>query len=451
MVVLVLLLCEGEPVTAGQWKETKHRRELTLHKLHNVIVCYADWQQCDSRVLTAAEQGCNVIVWFAINIRLNQSSGAPMVLGGPDPDCVAGVARNLTLAELDTVHLVSVGGWDQQHPDTSRPPVEVWETLKSWNEKVIARPHLGFSGYDGFDWDIEGSDSPSDAANAISVELLEMIGAVSKMAKREGYVVSMAPLESYLDPSTSLFNRSLQQTYPEWENLAPGFKFHGRNSLAYLLVQHGHTTSWEPSHGAIKKKKKKATFDIISIQLYETFSHANYAILHQHEDPSVYLAQTVSRLTQGWVVDFSTDEDERVRELGLQTVRVHGKQLVLGVANAWAGVGDPVRALYLTPLQLKSAYGSLLRLSLPPRSASASALLAGPIQARCVPLPCRLTHRHTHTRRGFMFWSIKFEGTALVNTTIPVYFAVVLNSILKVRPMNANGGGVVPRLSDLIQ
>ena len=138
MVFLALLLCEGEPVTAGQWKETKHRRELKLHKLHNVIVCYADWQQCDSRVLTAAEQGCNVIVWFAINIRLNQSSGAPMVLGGPDPDCVAGVARNLTLAELDTVHLVSVGGWDQQHPDTSRPPVEVWETLKSWNEKVIA-------------------------------------------------------------------------------------------------------------------------------------------------------------------------------------------------------------------------------------------------------------------------------------------------------------------------
>ena len=155
-----------------------------------------------------------------------------MILGGPDPDCVAGVARNLTLAELDTVHLVSVGGWDQQHPDTSRPPVEVWETLKSWNEKVIARPHLGFSGYDGFDWDIEGSDSPSDAANAISVELLEMIGAVSKMAKREGYVVSMAPLESYLDPSTSLFNRSLQQTYPEWESLAPGFKFHGRKTLA---------------------------------------------------------------------------------------------------------------------------------------------------------------------------------------------------------------------------
>ena len=31
------------------------------------------------QVLTAAHQGCNVIVWFAINIQLNQSSGTPMV------------------------------------------------------------------------------------------------------------------------------------------------------------------------------------------------------------------------------------------------------------------------------------------------------------------------------------------------------------------------------------
>jgi len=31
------------------------------------------------QVLTAAHQGCNVIVWFAINIQLNQSSGSPMV------------------------------------------------------------------------------------------------------------------------------------------------------------------------------------------------------------------------------------------------------------------------------------------------------------------------------------------------------------------------------------
>jgi hypothetical protein len=49
-----------------------------------------------AQVLTGAEQGCNVIVWFAINIRRNATSGQPMILGGPVPECVAGVAHNLS-------------------------------------------------------------------------------------------------------------------------------------------------------------------------------------------------------------------------------------------------------------------------------------------------------------------------------------------------------------------
>jgi hypothetical protein len=55
------------------------------------------------QVLTAAQQGCNVIVWFAINIRLNQTSNEPIILGGPDPDCVADVAKNLS--GVFSVHL----------------------------------------------------------------------------------------------------------------------------------------------------------------------------------------------------------------------------------------------------------------------------------------------------------------------------------------------------------
>ena len=47
---------------------------------------------------------------------------------------------------------------------------------------------------------------------------------------------------------------------------------------------------------------------------------------------------------------------------------MHRKQLVLGFANAWAGVGKPVKALYLTPMDIRDAYESLLSLSLQPRS-----------------------------------------------------------------------------------
>ena len=116
-----------------------------LGKMTNLIVCYADWGQCDGKVLTGAQQGCNVLVWFAINIRLNATAGGPWITGGPDPDCVAAVAQDLWRAGLDTLHLVSVGGWDQPHPDTSRPASEVWETFKGWNQGVVARPHLGVS------------------------------------------------------------------------------------------------------------------------------------------------------------------------------------------------------------------------------------------------------------------------------------------------------------------
>ena len=214
---------------------------------------------------------------------------------------------------------MSVGGWDQDHPDDSCPASEVWKAFKAWNRGVVARPDLGFHGYDGIDWDIEGSDTPSNPANSMSVSLLDLIGEVSKMAKKEGYVVSMAPMESYLDPSTTLFNRSLLQPYPEWENLAPNFSYHGRNVLAYLLAKHGevsleeeavggwgYTALWKgwwggggviirDSEGASdeEKKKKLLTFDIISVQFYETYSHANFAILHQGVDPGRYFAQVL--------------------------------------------------------------------------------------------------------------------------------------------------------------
>jgi hypothetical protein len=32
-----------------------------------------------------------------------------------------------------------------------------------------------------------------------------MIGEMSQLAKRDGYIVAMAPMESYMDPTTSIF------------------------------------------------------------------------------------------------------------------------------------------------------------------------------------------------------------------------------------------------------
>ncbi len=36
-------------------------------------------------------------------------------------------------------------------------------------------------------------------------------------------------------------------------------------------------------------------------------------------------------------------------------------------------------------------------------------------------------------RRGYMFWSLKFEGKTPINSTTPLYLAAVLNAILHIR------------------
>ena len=76
------------------------------------------------------------------------------------------------------------------------------------------------------------------------------MGKFSQLLKNAGYIVSMAPAESYLDPTTDEFSLSLLHNYPEWEKDVPEFNYHGRNAYAYLLA-----------------KYSIDTFDFISIQL----------------------------------------------------------------------------------------------------------------------------------------------------------------------------------------
>jgi nucleoside-diphosphate-sugar epimerase len=72
-----------------------------------VIVGYASWNECDKKIIHAVEQGVNVVMWFAINLALNSSTGLPAITGGPDMDCVAYVVRSIDELGLDTLHIVS--------------------------------------------------------------------------------------------------------------------------------------------------------------------------------------------------------------------------------------------------------------------------------------------------------------------------------------------------------
>lgn len=97
-------------------------------------------------------------MWFSINLEVNKETGKPMITNGPDMDCVADIVREIADLKLDTVHIISIGGWNSPHPDTSISAEEAYHDWDYWNRNIAARPDKGFYGFHGFDWDIEGTD-----------------------------------------------------------------------------------------------------------------------------------------------------------------------------------------------------------------------------------------------------------------------------------------------------
>lgn len=94
-------------------------------------------------------------MWFSINLAVSPN-GKPTITNGPDMDCVADRVKEIATLGLPTVHLISIGGWNSPHPDTSISAAEAYEYWNYWNRHIAARPEKGFLGFDGFDWDIEG-------------------------------------------------------------------------------------------------------------------------------------------------------------------------------------------------------------------------------------------------------------------------------------------------------
>ena len=310
-----------------------------------IIAGYASWEECDDKILTAAINGCNVIIWFQINLAVNTSSGLPLVTGGPNFECVANISKILRDMDLPTIHLISVGGWDAPHPDTSNSALEVYENWNHWNTEVVAYPEYGFYGFDGIDWDIEGNDDPSNSANIFTVACLDLMGKFSQYAKQDNYIVSLVPPESYFDITTSEFSRSLEYTYPEYDLINITFPYHGRNCYAYIASKYGKTIL-APDEGTVNGPDRFArTFDFITVQIYEGYSHALYNIsyLDPPQDPGAFLEAYITQAIKGWQIDFDQDKSIQYPSTFLELPR---SQLVIGLANGWA---DSVKFLFIDP------------------------------------------------------------------------------------------------------
>lgn len=130
-----------------------------------VIVGYTNWHQSDGMIVRAVEQGVNVVIWFSIDL-CRDSNGKPTIGRGPDWERVADRIKEIRDRNLDCIHLISIGGWNSPHPDTTNKPEEMYKAWKHWNRNIVARPTKGFYGFDGFNWDIEGEISfPSNAVH----------------------------------------------------------------------------------------------------------------------------------------------------------------------------------------------------------------------------------------------------------------------------------------------
>ena len=339
-----------------------------------LVVGYCNWAQADAAVLQAVRRGVNVLMWFAVDLGTDARTGEAAVQDSPGPDmlAVASLMQQMSAEGLPCTHLISIGGWNAPHPVTAHNAHQTFDAFHRWNVG------LPFGGFAGFDWDIEGHDDPASPTSTLSPHALRLMGEVSQLAKTAGYVVAMAPAQSYMDPSSSGFSLSLSLDSPHRE----GFPYAGRNCYAALLAGWG--TAPAPSGSSGGSSRTVPTFDFVTVQLYEGFSRAMWAVRSRQspppDAPAAYLASLVAALSHpdGWLVDFSAEP-----ALQLQSQRVHVPlpRLVLGLANAWAGGEEGEekgKFLLLYPDELQAAAAALRRAGL--------------------------------RVRGYAFWNIKDEG-----------------------------------------
>lgn len=346
----------------------------------NIVVGYCNWSQCDEKVTTAVQDGVNVLIWFAINLESHYDSNLnktiPIITNGPDFNCVARKIKELKeIHNLNPINLISIGGWNSPHPTTNIEPEIFFEYFNDWNRNIIST--VDFNGFDGIDWDIEGNDNINSPNNVFTIETLNWMGKFTELLHNNNYIVSMAPAESYLDPSTSEFSLSLLHDYPEYADFQPDFKYHGRNVYAYLLSKYNNC------------------FDFITIQLYEGYSHALYNLFYtKNISVSEYLHNLITNIKNGWMINYSS-----VPELMLesQPVSIEPRRIVIGLANGWAGDG---KFLLIYPEDLKKAYFYM--------------------------------KENDIIIRGFAFWNILDEGKVSVQNKEygPLWLARELNSII---------------------
>ena len=314
-----------------------------------LLIGYAT--ECNDEVAAAIRQGINVIVWSFLEIHSQTRTFEVRVeFNSLDLDGIRRLKEDLIQEGYeDTLHLVSFGGWNGPHLDTNLD-ADSW--FDAWKQATGGVFH-------GIDFDLEGHDDRQSPTNEFSVECLEKMGHISQLAKQEGYVIGIAPPQSYLDIDSPKFSRSVILSEPDrpWH---AEFQYFGANVYGYLLAK------YEPY------------IDFISIQFYESYSRAAMEVQNYNVGPANYLESYINKLVsqnESFMINFDADPSTKLTS---QHVKLPISKLVWGFANGWAlDTGD--KAIFFEPEEIRNAYESVLK--------------------------------EGHAPRGFMFWVLGEEGT----------------------------------------
>jgi len=255
-----------------------------------------------------------------------------------------------------------------------------YTTWKSWNDALLGTYAFQF---DGFDWDPEGEDTVNGPDNYYSIACLDLIGGMSRLAKADGYIVTIVPCQSYLDCENNDFSLYVNLTQP-WK---PNFSYHGYNVFAYLIA------------------KYDQYIDAVLLQVYEGWSRAGYDI--SFTPVGKYFTNLVHNMSiAGWNVKFS---QEPLTGLTDQIIKIAPQKLIIALANGWA---QPQQAPDYTEVDAPLFWPEEIQ----------------PIWS-------------SNLYRGYGFWAVMDEGDVCkkYNTTsksyynYTLYLAKDLNSFVKVR------------------
>lgn len=341
-----------------------------------ILIGYAT--DCNENVKEAVRQGVNVVIWSFMEIKdVNSDPGktqqSPINWNSLDPERLRVLISDLDEeGYTDIVHLVAFGGWNGPHLDID---LSAQEWFEIWKKAAV---DIGFH---GIDWDLEGHDNLQSPTNVFSLECLDMIGSISRLAKEEGYLVGMAPPQSYLDAQSSSFSRSVKELHEDrtWH---ADFHYFGKNVYAYLLA------------------KYEDHFDLISIQFYESYSRAAMNIYGPNKtNAASYLEGYVRALASNDFSIYIEFESDPATELSNQRVALPRSKIIFGFANGWA-LNTREKALFVQAGDIKSAYEKLKEDKLEPR--------------------------------GFMFWVIGEEGAN------DIVYSPDLGTILNTRQYKSN-------------